>query len=54
MSSFGYPISIEEQELLSERAIFIDCSIEANLKKKCLCLGLVFGPDDFKLCMQSK
>jgi hypothetical protein len=28
---FGYPISEEEQELLSERAIKRDCSVEAEL-----------------------
>jgi hypothetical protein len=28
---FGYPISLEEQELLSERAIERDCSIELEL-----------------------
>ena len=28
---FGYPTSLEEQELLSERAIERDCSIEAEL-----------------------
>ena len=40
---FGYPSSIEEQEKLSERAVFYDCSVEESLcyEFKCIVDSLI-------------
>ena len=44
---FGFPSSIEEQEKLSERAVFYDCSVEESLcyEFKCIIDSLVKRKD---------
>jgi len=64
-SSFAKPVVTEsiptttkefqkQESIITTSPAIPVTSKEADLKKKCLRLGLVFGSDDFKLCMQSK